>query len=78
MTENGNEETFVSQKVTYTVNIEGRIIIVENVPARVSNRTGERFLSPETVEHLQSIAWEKKVPFCVIETPVFRFPEAMA
>jgi len=77
-TENDHEETFVSQKVTYTANINDRIIIVENVPARVSRRTGERFFSPETVEQLQSIAWEKKVPFRVIETPVFHYPEAMA
>jgi len=77
-TENGNEETFVSEKVTYTAHIEGRIIIVENVPARVSSRTGERLFSPETVEQLQNIAWEKKVPFRVIETPVFHYPEAMA
>jgi len=82
MTENGaenaHEETFVSQKVTYTAHIEGRMIIVENVPARVSSRTGERFFSPETVEQLQSIAWENKTPSRVIETPVFHYPEALA
>ncbi|NOY29219.1 MAG: YgiT-type zinc finger protein [Planctomycetes bacterium] len=77
-TENDKEETFVSQKVTYTATVDGRIILVENVPARVSSRTGERFFSPETVEQLQSIAWEKKTPFRVIETPVFHYPEALA
>ena len=40
-----SEERFVEQKVTYTLQIEGRFVVVENVPARVSERTGERFFS---------------------------------
>ena len=55
-----SEERFVEQKVTYTLEIDGRFIIVENVPARVSERTGERFFSPETVR--------------IVQTPVFEFP----
>ncbi len=72
------EETFVEQEVTYTLEVHGRFIIVEHVPARVSLQTGERFFSPDTVEQLQAIVWDEKAPSRVIETPVFEFPRAEA
>ena len=78
MPEEMPEETFVEQEVTYTLEVHGRFIIVERVPARVSLQTGERFFSPDTVEQLQTIVWEKKAPSRVIETPVFEFPRAEA
>ena len=71
-------ETFVEQKVTYTLELQGRFVIIENVPARVSLQTGERFFSPETVEQLQKIVWEEHEPSRVIETPVFEFPQIEA
>ena len=74
MKEDVSEERFVEQKVTYTLEIDGRFVIVEKVPARVSERTGERFFSPETVESLQRIVWGTRTPTRVIETPVFEFP----
>ncbi len=73
-----SEETFVEQKVTYTLEVEGRFIIIEHVPARVSLRTGERFFSPETVARLQQIVWEGKTPSRVVETPVFEYPGVRA
>lgn len=66
-------ETIVEQKVTYTLEINGKFIIIENVPARVCLETGERFFSPEIVEQLQKMIWEDKKPTRVIETPVFEF-----
>ena len=72
------DETFVEQTVTYTLEIEDRFVIIEQVPARVSLQTGERFFSPETVEQLQKIVWEQQVPSRVIETPVFEFPRVEA
>ena len=62
----------VEQKVTYTLEINGKFII-ENVPARVCLETGERFFSPETVERLQKMIGEDRKPIRVIETPVFEF-----
>ncbi|MEG3876415.1 YgiT-type zinc finger protein [Microcoleus sp. herbarium7] len=67
------KETMVEQKVTYTLEINGKFIILENVPARVCLETGERFFSPETVEQLQKMIWEDRKPTRVIETPVFEF-----
>ena len=67
------EERFAEQKVTYTLEIDGHFVIVENVPARISEQTGERFFSPETVESLQRIVWDTKKPARVIQTPVFEY-----
>jgi YgiT-type zinc finger domain-containing protein len=78
MAGNVSEETFVEQKVTYTLEIEGRFVIVEHVPARVSVKTGERYFSPETVERLQQVVWEGKSPSRVVETPVFEYPDVRA
>jgi YgiT-type zinc finger domain-containing protein len=66
-------ETFVERQVTYTIEVDGKFIIIENVPARVCLETGERFFAPETVERLQQTVWEQKEPDRVIETPVFEF-----
>jgi hypothetical protein len=67
------EEKLIEQKVTYTLLKEGKFYIIENVPARVNVETGEQFFSPQTVERLQRIIWEKQQPIRVIQTPVFEF-----
>jgi YgiT-type zinc finger domain-containing protein len=67
------EETFEEQKVTYVLEHQGKVLIIENVPARVCKETGERLFAPETVERLQHIVWEQRQPTRLIETPVFEF-----
>ena len=67
------KETFIEKKVTYAIELDGKFIIVENVPSRVCVETGERFFAPETVERLQQTVWERRKPRRVIETPVFEF-----
>jgi hypothetical protein len=78
MVPDSSEEEFVQQRVTYSLEWAGRFVVVENVAARVSLRTGEKFFSPETVERLQQIVWEQRTPVRVIETPVFQYPSAVA
>jgi YgiT-type zinc finger domain-containing protein len=68
-----SKETFIEQKVTYAIELDGKFIIVENVPARVCVETGERLFAPETVERLQRTVWESRKPLRVLETPVFEF-----
>ncbi|MBD1917890.1 YgiT-type zinc finger protein [Phormidium sp. FACHB-77] len=46
------QETLVEQQITYTLNLNGRIVLIENVPARVNEETGEQFFSSSTVGHL--------------------------
>jgi YgiT-type zinc finger domain-containing protein len=50
---NKAEEKLTERKVTYSLELDGKFYIVENVPARVNEETGEQYFAPETVEHLQ-------------------------
>ncbi len=67
------EEHFIEQNITYVLEAEGKLFVIENVPARVSTETGEQLFSPETVEHLQQMMWAKQKPVRVLETPVYEF-----
>ncbi len=40
---NDREEKLVERRVTYTLERKGKFYIVENVPARVNEETGEQF-----------------------------------
>ncbi len=73
MAENSRNEPLVEQKVTYTLQMNGRLIVVENVPARVNLETGEQLFAPETVERLQRMIWEQKEPARVIQVPVYEY-----
>ena len=68
-----NAERLVNCLVTYALEVEGRFVVIEHVPARVNEETGERFFAPETVERLQQIVWEGPRPSRTIQTPVFEF-----
>lgn len=67
------QETLVEKKLTYTLELNGKFFLIENVPARVNEETGEQFFSPSTVEHLQQIILDGKNPDRVIETPVYNY-----
>ena len=69
------EERLVEQRVTYTLEIDGKFYIVENVPARVDEETGEQFFAPSTVEHLQETILGQVEPDKVIETPIYKYDE---
>src|SRR3954466_4019951 len=68
-------EIFLEQKVTYVAEVDGRLIVIEHVPARVCLQTGEKLYSPETVERIQAIAWGHAPPVRTITTPVYEFPD---
>lgn len=67
------QERLVEQNVTYILELAGKFIIIENVPARVNVETGEQYFSPEVVEQLQQTIWGEKKPDRVVEMPVFEF-----
>lgn len=67
------QEIFEERRVTYVLEQQGKMFIIENVPARVCKETGERLFAPETVERLQHIIWEQRKPTRMVETPVFVF-----
>ena len=66
-------ETLVDKKVTYHIEVNGRLFVIENVPARVNVETGENHFSPETVERLHKIIRERRSPVRTIQTPVYEF-----
>lgn len=66
-------ETMTEAKVTYTLLMDDKFFIIENVPARVCVETGEQFFSPETVERLQQTIWGREKPKKIVETPVYEF-----
>ena len=48
-------EVLVEKRVTYTLQFNGQVFVIENVPARFNEETGEQFFSPSTIEYLQQI-----------------------
>ncbi|HEX5484207.1 MAG TPA: YgiT-type zinc finger protein [Terriglobia bacterium] len=72
---NSRDEQLVERRVTYTLEYEGKVYIVHNVPARVNEETGEQFFSPATVERLQRVIRGHENPSRTIETPVYDYAE---
>ena len=73
MTQEKYNENLIETKVTYSLEINGEFFLIENVPARVNQETGEQFFSPATVERIQKIISEQKKPSRFVETPVYNF-----
>jgi len=65
--------TMKDELVTYTLEKGGKFYIVENVPARVCEETGEQFFAPATVDRLQKLILTGMKPKKTIETPIFEF-----
>jgi len=68
-----NTETFKEQKVTFTLELNGKFYIIENVPARVCVETGEQLFSPATYEKIQQLIRGNRPPNRTMQTPVFEF-----
>ena len=68
-------ESLIEQRVTYTLERNGQFNVIENVPARVNEETGEQFFAPATVERLQQMILNEQKPSRTIETPVYEFDE---
>ncbi len=68
-------ERLVERRVTYTLEIDGKLYVVENVPARVDEETGEQFFAPHTVERLRETILSEERPDKVVETPVYEYSE---
>jgi len=63
----------IETEVTYILAHGGKFHIIEHVPARLTQETGEQFFSPETVEHIQALIKGGKEPDRVVETPVYEY-----
>ena len=67
------KEKLVERRITYTLAMNGQLIVVENVPARVNVETGEQLFSPDTVERLQEMIWQQSRPKRMIQVPVYEY-----
>lgn len=57
--------------MTYTQWYEGRLIVIERVPALVCEQCGEVYYAPDIVERIQTLIWSDAEPVRTIETPVY-------
>ena len=72
------QEPLVEKQVTYTLNLNGKFFLINNVPARVNEETGEQFFSPLTVERLQQTILEEKEPDHFVQVPVYNYSSSTA
>ena len=72
------QEILVEKQVTYTLNLNGQVILIENVPARVNEETGEQFFSPSTVERLQQTILNQQEPDHFVQVPVYNYSNSAA
>ncbi|MGB7084818.1 MAG: hypothetical protein WBD47_04640 [Phormidesmis sp.] len=72
------QETLVEKQVTYTLNLNGKIFLIKNVPARVNEETGEQFFAPSTVERLQQTILDSKEPDHFVQVPVYNYSNSAA
>ena len=63
----------VETLVTYTLELNGKLFVIENVPVQVDEETGEQFFSPSTVEHLQQIIITGQTSDRFTEVPVYKY-----
>ena len=68
-----SQETLIDTQVNYTIEYQGQLYLIEQVPARVCQETGEEYFAPETVEHIQALIKSGRPPTRVISTPVYRY-----
>ena len=64
---------FYDKKVMYYIEIKEKLVLFQDVPARVNVETGERTFSPETVERLQALIRNPQPPVRTIETFVYQY-----
>lgn len=72
------QEILVEKQVTYSLHLNGQLILIENVPARVNEETGEQFFSPATVERLQQTILNQQEPDHFVQVPVYNYSSSAA
>jgi len=63
------------QFIRYVQEFEGRLVIIENVPAEVCTQCGEKFIAPEVAKKIQRLVWEQPSPKRSAEVPVYDLAE---
>ena len=66
-------EIFIDTQVTHTIELDGRVVVIEHVPTRVCVETGERLFAPQTVERIHAIVRSNDTPSRTITASVYEF-----
>ena len=66
------------KKVTFLYEEKDQQLFVENVPAEVCTRCGERTYSAEVTDEIMEIAKNKFQPVKILSVPVFDYERAVA
>ena len=64
-----------AKTVTHPQEYEGRIIILENVPAEVCRQCGEVLIRPDVPEKMQQVVWSETAPRRTVHIPVYDLAE---
>ena len=62
-----------NKNVTFSYEEDEKYLLVENVPAEVCSKCGEKIYAPEVTEELLKFASEEIPPVRVKEVPVFDY-----
>ncbi len=67
------QEILVEKQVTYVLNLNDKVVLIENVPARVNEETGEQFFSASTLERIQQAILDREEPNHFVQVPVYNY-----
>jgi YgiT-type zinc finger domain-containing protein len=67
-----------AKTVTVHYRHKGKLVVIENVPARVCRRCGERYYDAVTVERMEAIARRKKTAEKTVVVPIWDFAKTAA
>lgn len=70
------DEVLVEARVGYIPDLDGKLYVFENVPARVNSSTGEQFFSPATVRQIQKITLSSTPPTQTIQVGLYEWGNA--
>jgi HTH-type transcriptional regulator / antitoxin MqsA len=67
--------TLEQRLIQYVQQFEGRVFIIENVPAEVCTQCGESLIHPEVADKIQKIVWNAPAPQRSTQVPVYDLSE---
>ena len=68
-----SSDEYRERLIRYSLDYDGRLVVIENVPARVCDRCGEVSVAPEVVDRLQRTVWSNERPHRTVETQVYEY-----
>ncbi|MEX0787053.1 MAG: type II toxin-antitoxin system MqsA family antitoxin [Dehalococcoidia bacterium] len=64
-----------SKLITYVSQHDGRVTIIENVPALVCSQCSEQSLRPDVADKIQQLVWNQPAPKRQDSVPVYDLSE---